>query len=102
MRISDQQRFRIGVPFLFQSCKQSVLSLCTFRVEGLLAKLIQMLGDVNLLLILPCLSMRNNAPVEHCVAEAFVVQEIRVISYTIKTAAPVSRHGCAVIFICFL
>ena len=24
----------------------------------------------------PCLSMRNNAPVEHCVAEAFILREI--------------------------
>ena len=40
-------------PDLFQSREQSVLSLCDFRVESLLAKLIQVLGVVNLLLILP-------------------------------------------------
>jgi len=37
LRISDQQRFRIGVPFLFQSCKQSVLSLYVQERLGVLA-----------------------------------------------------------------
>ena len=32
----------------------------------------------------PCLSMRNNAPVEHCVAEAFILH--REIVLTIKAS----------------
>ena len=37
----------------------------------------------------PCLSMRNNAPVEHCVAEAFILHREIVLtmkaSFTLRT-----------------